>query len=132
MKIDHVGIAVASLEEAASFYLRTMGLEVEHREEVPEQKVRVAFLRAGETSIELLEPTGPDGAIARFIAKRGPGLHHLAFAVSDIKGEMTELSKKSAAPIESEARPGARGSRVCFVHPRKTGGVLIELVERGI
>ena len=132
MKIDHIGIAVASIEEAASFYLRKMGLEVEHREDVPEQKVRVAFLRAGETSIELLEPIGPDGAIARFISKRGPGLHHLAFAVSDINGEMAEFSKKGAAPIESEARPGSRGSRVCFVHPQKTGGVLIELVERGI
>ncbi len=129
--VDHVGIAVRSIDEALPFYRRALGLEAVHRQEVPSQKVKVAFLGTGETSIELLEPTGPEGAVAKFIAKRGPGLHHVAFKVADIAGEMERLKGGGLPPLEASPRPGARGHQVCFLHPRHAAGVLVELVEHG-
>ena len=131
MTIDHVGIAVASIEEALPFYKKALGLEPTHREEVPSQKVRVAFLQAGQTSLELLEPTGDEGAIAKFLKTRGPGLHHVAFSVKDIGADMERLRQGGLPPLDAAARPGARGHKVCFLHPKFAHGVLVELVSHG-
>lgn len=128
MKLDHVGIAVRSIAEAEAFYLKTLGLKSTHREDVAAQKVRVSFLEAGGTSLELLEPMDDSGAIAKFLKERGPGLHHMAFQVADIAGEMSRLKDSGIPSIEAAPRPGARGHKVCFFHPRHTGGVLLELV----
>jgi methylmalonyl-CoA/ethylmalonyl-CoA epimerase len=129
MKLDHVGIAVSSIKDAAAFYKKSLGLEIVSQEEVISQKVKVAFLKTGESFLELLEATGPDSVIASFIKKRGPGLHHLAFEVSGIEGEMERLRKENLNPLEPSPRIGARGHKVCFLHPRNTLGTLIELVE---
>ena len=130
MKIDHIGVAVESIDKALPFY-RKLGLEPGHREEVSSQKVRVAFLQAGEASIELLEPLGGEGPIAKFLQTRGPGLHHLAFATDDIKAEMSRLSAGGTPPLESDPRLGARGHKVCFIHHKHASGVLVELVQHG-
>ena len=129
MKIDHVGIAVEDIETAIESY-KAFGLEVRHREDVTSQNVRVAFLSgsAGESSVELMEPLGDDGAVARFLAKRGPGLHHLAFETGDIAAEMKRLKDRAKPPMEDAPRPGARGHSVCFIHPKHCAGTLIELV----
>lgn len=132
MKIDHVGIAVANIEEALPFYRKAFGLEPSHLEEVSGQKVKVAFLQAGETALELLEPMGEDGAVAKFLKDRGPGLHHLAFGVGDLAAEMSRLAEVGLPPLESAPRPGARGHQVCFLHPRFAEGVLVELVGRAV
>lgn len=129
MKIDHVGIAVANIGEALPFYKKAFGLEPVHREEVAAQKVKVAFLQAGETALELLEPMGEEGAIAKFLKDRGPGLHHVAFSVNDISEKMSRLAQDGLPPLESAPRPGARGHKVCFLHPQYAKGVLFELVE---
>lgn len=131
MTIDHIGIAVESIEEALPFYREALGLVPVHSEEVPSQKVRVAFLQAGETALELLEPIGGDGAIAKFLKARGPGLHHVAFAVKDIGGHMKRLTDGGLPPLDPSARPGARGHKVCFLHPKHAHGVLVELVQHG-
>jgi methylmalonyl-CoA/ethylmalonyl-CoA epimerase len=128
MKIDHVGVAVESIEKALPFYKKALGLSPVHREEVAAQKVRVAFLQAGETSIELLEPTGDEGAIAKFLKTRGPGLHHVAFHVDAIDAHMETLRAAGLPPLDAAARPGARGHKVCFLHPKYADGVLVELV----
>ncbi len=131
MKIDHVGIAVANLEESIKLYEETAGLVVTHREEVPSQKVKVAFLgdsQSGGTEIELLEPTGEEGAIAAFLAKRGPGMHHIAFHAEKVGTEMQRLTASGRPPLDPSPRPGARGHHVCFLHPKHCGGVLLELV----
>lgn len=128
MRIDHVGVAVESIEAALPFYKKALGLEPVHREEVPGQKVRVAFLQAGETAIELLEPRGEEGAIAKFIKTRGPGLHHVAFHVGSVGSEMERLRREGLPPLDAAARPGARGHHVCFLHPKLAAGVLVELV----
>ncbi len=130
MKIDHVGVAVESIDAALPFY-RKLGLSAGPREVVASQHVRVAFLQAGETSIELLEPTGEEGAVAKFLKTRGPGLHHVAFKVEDIKGEMERLRKEELPSLDSIPRAGARGHSVCFFHPRHAAGVLVELVQHG-
>lgn len=131
MIIDHVGIAVESIEEALPFYRKALGLVPVHSEEVPGQKVRVAFLQAGETALELLEPMGEEGAVAKFLKARGPGLHHVAFAVKDIKGHMQRLKSDGMPALEAAPRPGARGHNVCFLHPKHAHGVLVELVQHG-
>lgn len=131
MTIDHVGIAVESIEEALPFYREALGLVPVHSEEVPSQKVRVAFLQAGETALELLEPIGEEGAIAKFLKSRGPGLHHVAFAVKDIKGHMRRLTEDGMPTLDAAPRPGARGHDVCFLHPKHAHGVLVELVQHG-
>jgi methylmalonyl-CoA/ethylmalonyl-CoA epimerase len=130
LRLHHLGIAVRSLEERLGLY-RALGLEVARVEEVPTERVRVAFLPVDGSRIELLEPTGPESPIATFIAKRGEGLHHLCFEVENIRTAMATLAAAGCQLLSSEPRPGAHGSEVCFVHPRSTGGVLIELCQPG-
>lgn len=126
--ISHIGIAVRSLEERLALY-RALGIEVAGEEEVPTQKVRVAFLPVEGTQLELLEPTSPESPIAAFIEKRGEGLHHLAFRVDDIRGTMARLREAGFSLLSQEPLPGAHGSQVCFLHPKSGGGVLIELCQ---
>ncbi len=129
-KVDHVAVAVRSIEESLRFYRDLLGLEHIGDEEVAEQKVRVAVLRAGETRVELLEPTAPDSPVARFIDKKGEGLHHIAFRVDGIEGELERLAAHGTRLIDAHPRVGAEGARIGFIHPAASGGVLIELVER--
>ncbi len=129
MKIDHIGIATNGIDDAAGFYRDALGLEVAETEEVANQKVRVAMLPVGESRIELLEPTSDDSPISKFLAKRGPGIHHLAVRVEDIRATLSELKRQGARLIDEEPRVGAGGCLVAFIHPSSTGGVLLELVE---
>ena len=126
--LDHIGIAVRSLDERRNVY-EALGLELSGEETVAEQKVRVAFLPVEGSRIELLEPTAPDSPIAGFLAKRGEGLHHLCFQVDDIVATMASLRAQGLALLSAEPQTGAHGARVCFIHPKSTGGVLIELWE---
>jgi methylmalonyl-CoA/ethylmalonyl-CoA epimerase len=127
-KIDHIGIAVVSIDDAIGVY-RALGLEEEHREEVPAQKVVTAFLPAGEGRIELLEPTSEDSPVAKFLKKRGPGIHHICFAVRDIDGTVADLARRGFRLINSQPALGADGKRIVFLHPDSGHGVLIELSE---
>ncbi|OGS00676.1 MAG: methylmalonyl-CoA epimerase [Elusimicrobia bacterium RBG_16_66_12] len=129
MKLHHVGVAVRSLEEAICRHEK-MGLRLAHREVVASQKVEVAFMGDG-PYIELLEPTSPDSSVAKFLEKRGPGQHHLAFAVPSIEDEFKRQVAAGAELLDKAARPGAWGHMVAFLHPKDHGGVLIELVEEG-
>ncbi|HYV25198.1 MAG TPA: methylmalonyl-CoA epimerase [Pyrinomonadaceae bacterium] len=129
MKIDHIGIATNGIDDAARFYLESLGLQIEHVEEVASQKVRVAMLPLGESRVELLEPTSEDSPISKFLARRGPGIHHIAVRVQDIRASLAELKEKGARLIDEEPRTGAGGCLVAFIHPSSTGGVLLELVE---
>jgi methylmalonyl-CoA/ethylmalonyl-CoA epimerase len=129
MIIDHLGVAVTSIEEALAFYRDALGLEVSGRETVEDQGVRVAMLPVGESRVELLEPTGPETPVGRFLAKRGPGLHHVCYRVPDIRAALDRLRAGGARLIDEEPRPGAGGHLVAFVHPSATGGVLVELVQ---
>jgi methylmalonyl-CoA/ethylmalonyl-CoA epimerase len=128
-KIDHLGIAVASIDAALDVY-RALGLTEAKREAVPTQKVTAAFLPVGESRIELLEPTGEDSPVARFLAKRGEGIHHVCFAVEDLEGALAELAGRGFRLIHSQPVEGADGKRVAFLHPDAGHGVLIELSER--
>ncbi len=128
--LDHLGIAVRSIEEGARLY-RALGFEVEGTETVPEQGVTVAFIPAGGTRIELLEPFGEGSPVGRHIERRGPGLHHVAVRVPDIRAAMAALREAGFELLSEEPRPGAHGSLVCFVHPRSAGGVLLELTQPG-
>lgn len=125
--LDHIGIAVRSLE-AASIYA-ALGLTVDHVETVESQGVRTAFLSVGDSNLELLEPTGPQSSVAKFIEKRGEGIHHLCFRVSDIERHLRELQEKGFRLINEHPVPGAHGCRVAFLHPAAGNGVLIELSE---
>ena len=127
-RIDHVGIAVASIAEARLFY-EAMGLVVEAIEEVPQEGVRVAMIRCGESKIELLEATTAESPIARFLAKRGPGIHHLCFASDDLHGDDRQLRAAGMELLRPEPTQGAGGCWVQFVHPRSAGGVLVELSQ---
>ena len=129
MKIDHIGIATNGIDEAAEFYREKLGLSLERVEEVSSQKVRVAMLPLGESRIELLEPIGNDSPISKFLVKRGPGIHHIAVKVENIRASLASLKEKGARLIDEEPRAGAGGCLVAFVHPSSTGGVLLELVE---
>jgi len=129
MKIDHIGVATNGIDDAASFYRDSLGLDVAEIEEVANQKVRVAMLPIGESRIELLEATSEDSPISKFLAKRGPGIHHIAVRVEDIRTSLAELKQKGARLIDEEARVGAGGCLVAFIHPSSSGGVLIELVQ---
>lgn len=126
--LEHIGIAVASLDQALPIY-RALGLSESRREEVPGQRVRTAFLPAGEASIELLEPTGPDSPIAGFLERRGPGIHHICFAVDDLEGMLESLAREGYRLIHRSPVDGAGGRKVAFLHPEAGGGVLIELSE---
>jgi methylmalonyl-CoA/ethylmalonyl-CoA epimerase len=127
--IDHVGIAVEDIEAALALYRDSLGLPVVHRERVAEQGVDAALLEVGESHVELLEPLAPETAVGRFLARRGPGLHHVAYRVHDIDRTLSDLKNSGMNLIDETARVGIRGSRVAFVHPGSTGGVLTELVE---
>ncbi|MEA4883896.1 MAG: methylmalonyl-CoA epimerase [Clostridia bacterium] len=128
--VDHIGIAVSDLDAAIRVYTDTLGIALNGAETVPEQKVRVAFLPAGETEIELLESTDPEGPIAKFIEKKGEGIQHIAFRVDDIDAALEEMKAKGVRLIDEKPRYGAGGARIAFLHPKSTGGVLIELCER--
>lgn len=128
--VDHVGIAVRNLEESLSHYEKCFGATGGEVEEVPDQKVRVAFLHLGGALIELLESTSPDGPIGRFIEKRGPGMHHIALAVTDVSAELERLGKSGVRLIDQTPRVGAHGRLVAFLHPSTAGGVLVELCEK--
>ena len=129
MKIDHIGIATGGIAEVVNFYREALGLKIEEIEEVAEQKVRVAMLPIGESRIELLEPTTDDSPISKFLAKRGPGIHHVAIQVENIRESLSKMKEEGARLIDEEPRMGAGGCLVAFVHPSSTGGVLVELVE---
>jgi methylmalonyl-CoA/ethylmalonyl-CoA epimerase len=127
-KIDHIGVAVVSIDDALGVY-RALGLSEKHREEVPSQKVVTAFIPAGESRIELLEPTSEDSPVARFLVKRGPGVHHICFGVRDIEAAVVDLTSRGFRLINSRPVPGADGKKVVFLHPDAGNGVLIELSE---
>lgn len=129
MPLDHVGIAVNRLADALPLWEPLLGVRAAAVEDVPTQKVRVAFLEASNTHIELLEPTDPESAVGRFLASRGPGLHHLAFSVPSVDRALTEAAGQGRRLIDQVGRPGARGRRVGFVHPSGMGGSLVEFVE---
>ncbi|WP_297522729.1 methylmalonyl-CoA epimerase [Thermococcus sp.] len=128
-KIDHVGIAVRNLEEAVKVW-EGLGLKVDEIEEVPDQKVRTAIIHIGESRIELLEPTAEDSPIAKFIAKRGEGIHHIALGVDNIEEHLKELKDKGYRLIDEKPRIGAGGAKIAFVHPKAVTGVLLELCQR--
>lgn len=128
-KIDHVGIAVKSLEEAIKVW-EGLGLKVEEIEEVPDQKVRTAIIHVGESRIELLEPTAEDSPIAKFLEKRGEGIHHIALGVDDIEEHLEKLKEGGYRLIDEKPRIGAGGAKIAFVHPKSVTGVLLELCER--
>jgi methylmalonyl-CoA/ethylmalonyl-CoA epimerase len=128
-RIDHVGVAVDDLDAAISLYEETYEMQLAHRETVESQGVEAVLLDIGEGHVELLRPLGPDTAVGKFLDKRGPGLHHVAYAVGDIDAALASLSEAGVELIDSEARVGIRGSRVAFLHPRSTGSVLTEIVE---
>ncbi|HET7628515.1 MAG TPA: methylmalonyl-CoA epimerase [Bacillales bacterium] len=129
-KIDHIGIAVASLDEALPFYVNHLRLKLEAVEEVVSEKVKVAFLSVGETRFELLEPTADDSPIAKFIAKRGEGIHHVALEVDDLAARLKEWKAGGVQLIDEKPKTGAEGANVAFVHPKAASGVLVELTER--
>jgi methylmalonyl-CoA epimerase len=129
-KIDHIGIAVENIDDALEFYRDQLGLTVGGTEEVPEQKVQVTFMKIGESRIELLQSTDPEGAVAKFIEKRGQGIQHIAIKVDNIENELEKLKGKGARLIDEHPRIGAGGARIAFVHPKSSRGVLLELCER--
>lgn len=129
MKMDHVGIAVRSIDAALPLWRDAMGAEVGDRETIPSQEVTVLFLKTGESCTELLEPSGEDSPIQRFIDKRGEGLHHIAYQVENLESVMTNLGEAGARLIYPDPRPGSHQTRINFIHPSSTGGILIELVE---
>jgi len=128
-RVDHIGIAVKSIAESLKVY-EAMGLKSVGVEEVAEQKVRVAFLPLGEAEIELLESTSPDGPVAKYIEKNGEGIQHLALRVDNLEAALAELKAQGVRLIDEKPRYGAGGAKIAFVHPRSTGGVLLELSER--
>lgn len=125
--IEHIGIAVANLDEAIAYYQDTLGLKCYAVEEVADQKVKTAFFKVGDTKIELLESTAPDGPIGKFIEKKGPGVHHLAFAVDNVNNALSDVEAKGVRLIDKEKRKGAEGLNIGFLHPKSTLGVLTEL-----
>jgi methylmalonyl-CoA/ethylmalonyl-CoA epimerase len=128
--LDHVGLAVGDLAQALAFYRDALGLEVEPPEEVPSQRVRAHFVPVGEAAIELLEPTSADSPIAKFIEKRGPGVHHLTLRVDDIRETLARLKARGVRLVDETPREGAEGALIAFVHPASTHGVLVELTQR--
>jgi len=130
LKIDHLGIAVNSMDEGKSFWTDVLGLEFAGDEVVTEQKVNTGFFPVGESEVELLESTMPDGPVAKFIEKKGPGFQHVAFRVPNIDAALDELKAKGIKLIDEKPRIGAGGGRIAFLHPKATGGVLVELCER--
>ena len=130
LKIDHLGIAVHSIEEAKKLFQDTLGLEFEGSETVAEQKVTTAFFPVGDSEVELLESTAPDGPIAKYLEKRGEGIQHIAFRVENIEEALAELKERGIRLIDEKPRKGAGGAKIAFLHPKSTHGVLIEISER--
>ena len=130
LKIDHLGIAVNSIEEGRRFWSEVLGLQFEGSETVEAQKVTTAFFPVGESEVELLESTAADGPVAKYIEKRGQGIQHVAFRVADIEEALEELKSKGVQLIDQTPRVGAGGARIAFLHPKATNGVLVELCER--
>jgi len=130
MKLDHIGIATNQLKDSLAVWAEALGLTIESTEDVEDQGVRVVMLPLGDTHVELLEPLKPDSPVGKFLAKRGPGIHHLAIEVKDIRATLKDLAGKGARLIDNEPRRGAGGCLVAFIHPSSTNGVLLELVER--
>jgi methylmalonyl-CoA/ethylmalonyl-CoA epimerase len=128
--IDHIGVAVKSIEEALNFWEAVLGIKCTGVEEVTEQKVKTAFLPVKDTEIELLEPTADDSPVAKFIEKKGEGIHHLAIRVPDLQGALSELKEQGVRLIDEKPRRGAGGAMIAFLHPSATGGILLELSER--
>ncbi len=129
-KVDHIGIAVNDIDEALKFYRDQLGLEVGGFEEIPDQKVKVAFMHLGETRLELLQSTNPEGPVAKFIEKRGQGIQHIAIGVDNIEATLEQLKAKGARLIDEQPRIGAGGAKIAFVHPKTTNGVLLEICQR--
>lgn len=127
--IEHIGIAVKDLDQAVSLYEMILGIKCYKQESVPDQKVRTAFFRVGPTKIELLESTDPDGPVGKFIEKKGEGIHHIAFSVEDIDGQLRDYEHKGIILIDNKPRKGAEGLDIAFLHPKSTAGVLIEICE---
>lgn len=130
LKIDHLGIAVSSIDSRKDFWTDVLGLEFAGTETVTEQKVTTAFLPVGESEVELLESTSPDGPVAKYIEKRGEGMQHIAFRVENIEEALQELKAKGIQLIDQTPRMGAGGAKIAFLHPKATGGILVELCER--
>jgi methylmalonyl-CoA/ethylmalonyl-CoA epimerase len=130
LKIDHLGIAVNSIEEGKNFWTNILGLKFEGAETVAEQKVTTAFFPVGESEVELLESTAPDGPIANYVEKKGEGIQHIAFRVENIEAALDELKEKGIRLIDAKPRIGAGGAKIAFLHPKSTNGVLVELCQR--
>ncbi len=130
-KISHIGIAVTNIDEATPFYRDILGMEFEGTEVVAEQKVKVAFFVVGESRIELLEPTSPDSPVARFLEKNGPGVHHVAYEVADLQERLLQLKAEGVRLIDEIPRTGAHSTKIAFLHPKASGGVLTELCQTG-
>jgi methylmalonyl-CoA/ethylmalonyl-CoA epimerase len=128
-RIDHIGVAVDDLEEAVSLYSERLGMPVQHRETVEEQGVEAVLLGVGDSHVELLSPLAPETAVGRFLERNGPGIHHVAYGTDDIESALDGARAAGLALIDERPRTGIRGSRVAFVHPKSTGGVLTELVQ---
>ena len=128
-RIDHIGVAVEDLDGAVELYRDRLGMELQHRETVDEQGVEAVLLGVGESHVELLRPLGPDTAVGRFLERNGPGLHHVAYGTDDIDQALDSVRSAGLALIDEQPRTGIRNSRVAFLHPKSTGGVLTELVE---
>ncbi len=130
LKIDHIGIAVNSIETGKRFWKDILGLDFEGSETVEEQKVTTAFFSVGDSEVELLESIDPDGPIARYLEKKGEGIQHVAFCVDNVEASLKELKEKGIRLIDEKPRKGARGAKIAFLHPKSTNGVLVELCER--
>jgi len=128
-KINHIAIAVNNIEEAAKFYQEVMGLTLTGVEVVTAQKTRVGFFKIGESNIELVQPAEPDSPLTKFLETKGQGIHHICFEVDDVEAEVKAFLEKGATMIDQKPRPGAHGTKVAFVHPKSSNGVLIELCE---
>ena len=132
LRISHLGIACNGLDQPAAMLDRLFGMASVHTEEVAEQKVKTAFYPIGETTLEYLESTDPEGPIGKFLEKKGPGVHHVALEVDDVDGAVQELLAKGVRMIDQAPRKGAHGNRIAFIHPAETGGVLIEICQPGL
>jgi methylmalonyl-CoA/ethylmalonyl-CoA epimerase len=128
-RIDHIGVAVEDLDDSIALYGERLGMELQHRETVEEQGVEAVLLGVGESHVELLRPLGPDTAVGKFLSRSGPGLHHVAYGTDDIDSAIESARSAGLRLIDERPRVGIRGSRVAFLHPKSTGGVLTELVE---
>ncbi len=129
-KVNHIGIAVESIADYVKFYEDCLGLTIDGEEEVAEQKVKVAFLTVGETRLELLEPTAEDSPVQKFLENKGPAVHHLAFDVDDIEAELARLKEQGVRLIDEKPRRGDHGTKIAFIHPKESKGVLVELTQQ--